>query len=136
MDLESELEGLRETGGENMTKTFKTVCAQGDVLFRRVAAIPTDAVVVPAAGRKLIIAHSETGHHHVMELDRKRGKPAVEMFSAKDNPLLAWLKVNRQTALEHHRPFDTHEPILFAPGVYEVRRQREYSPEGWRQVAD
>ena len=118
------------------TKTFDKVCAQGDVLFRRIDAIPGGTVAVPATGGEIIVAHSETGHHHVMVLDRKRGKPAVEMFSATDNPLIAWLKVNRPTALEHRRPFDTHEPILFAPGLYEVRRQREHSPEGWRRVAD
>lgn len=120
-----------------MSKTFDKVCAQGDVLFRRVNAVPANAMPTKVVGRQLIIAHSETGHHHVMVLDRKRGDdPAVEMFSSKDNPLLAWLKVNRPTTLEHHRPFDTHEPILFEPGIYEVRRQREYSPEGWRQIAD
>ena len=38
--------------------------------------------------------------------------------------------------LEHLREFDKHEPILFEPGVYHVRRQREYTPEGFRRVED
>lgn len=117
-------------------KEFQNICAQGDVLIRRVAGIPATAKpVAPVDGTAVIVTHSETGHHHVMTLDRA-DDPAVEMFSATDNPLLAWLKVHRPTALEHMRPHDTHEAILFAPGVYEVRRQREYTPEGWRQVAD
>lgn len=119
-----------------MSKTFDKVCAQGDVLFRRVDAVPAHAVKAPATGHEIVVAHSETGHHHVMVLDHKRGEPAAEMFAAKDNPLLAWLKVNRPVTLEHRRPFDTHETIRFSPGVYEIRRQREYSPEGWRQVTD
>jgi hypothetical protein len=116
-------------------KTFDKVCAQGDVLIRRVCSIPKSAVSVMPTDGHVIVTHSETGHHHVMVLDREDA-PAVEMFSATDNPLLAWIKVNRPTALEHQRPHDTHEPIMFEPGIYEVRRQREYTPEGWRQVQD
>ena len=117
-------------------KTFNKICAQGDVLIRRVKAIPANVTPVLAVDGAVIVTHSETGHHHVMMLDRADDVPAVEMFSSTDNPLLAWIKVNRPTSLDHKRPHDTHESILFAPGVYEVRRQREYTPEGWRQVAD
>jgi|CXWL01.1.fsa_nt_gi hypothetical protein len=118
-------------------KTFDKFAAQGDVLFRRIDDLPAKAVPVRAQNGEIIVTHSETGHHHVMVLDRKRSKtPAVEMFSDANNPLIAWLKVNRPTALEHRRPHDTHEPIMFGPGVYEVRRQREHTPEGWRQVQD
>jgi hypothetical protein len=31
---------------------------------------------------------------------------------------------------------DRRPSILFAPGVYHVRRQREYTPEGFRRVED
>lgn len=117
-------------------KTFNNICAQGDVLMRRVKSIPKTALPVTHVNGEVIVTHSETGHHHVMVLDQETETPAVEMFSAKDNPLIAWLKVNRPTALEHRRPHDTHEPIMFEPGIYEVRRQREYTPEGWRQVQD
>ncbi len=111
-------------------KTFKNICAQGDVLIRAVAAIPTTAKLVPPCGAQVIVTHSETGHHHVMEADR------VDMYCDAENPLLAWIKVNRPATLEHLRPHDTHEAIKFAPGNYEVRRQREYVPEGFRRVAD
>lgn len=116
-------------------KKFIDVCAQGDVLFRRVDAVPLGAKPVAVDGDKIVVTHSETGHDHVMVLDKRKGEPAVEMFAG-DNPLVAWLKVNRPTKLEHLRPHDTHEPIEFGKGVYEVRRQREHSPEGWRRVAD
>ena len=117
-------------------KTFSKIAAQGDVLFRSVKSIPRDAVAVMPENGTLIVTHSETGHNHVMALDRDTDTPAVEMFNAKDNPLVSWLKVNRPTALEHLRPHDTHEPIMFGVGIYEVRRQREYTPEGWRRVED
>lgn len=118
-------------------KAFGNICAQGDVLIRRVATLPQGGKVVPAVDGRVVVTHSETGHDHVMVLDKPRrgAKPAVVMYAA-DNPLVAWLEVNRPTALTHLRPHDTHEPIMFGPGIYEVRRQREYTPEGWRQVQD
>ena len=117
-------------------KTFETICAQGDVLIRKIDALPPIAKAVASEHGRVVITHSETGHDHVMVLDRKRSTtPAVQMYSG-DNPLVAWIKVNRPTALEHMRPHDTHEPIMFGVGVYEIRRQREYTPEGWRQVQD
>jgi hypothetical protein len=110
--------------------TFKNICAQGDVLIRKVGAIPANATPVTPENGAVIVTHSETGHHHTMVADR------VELFQSADNPLLAWIKVNRPARLEHQRPFDTHAPIKFEKGIYEVRRQREYTPEGWRRVAD
>ena len=117
-------------------KKFENICAQGDVLIRRIEALPNDAKPVEAIDDRIVVTHSETGHDHVMLLDRKKTPtPNVEMFQG-DNPLVAWLKVNRPTALKHLRPHDTHEPIMFSAGVYEIRRQREHSPEGWRRVTD
>jgi hypothetical protein len=46
------------------------------------------------------------------------------------------LVVERPDELRHLREFDTHEPIAFTPGKYLARRQREYTPEGWRRVED
>lgn len=118
-------------------RTFEKAAAQGDVSFKRVEAIPAGLKEVSAMNGRLVITHSETGHDHVMVLDRPAADepPAVEMFAG-DNPLMAWIKVNRPTALTHLRPHDTHAPILFQPGNYEVRRQREYTPEGFRRVED
>lgn len=117
-------------------KTFENVCAQGDVLIRKIDSLPSGLKEVAAVSGRIIVTHSETGHDHVMVLDGKQSKMASVQMYATDNPLVAWLKVNRPTALEHLRPHDTHEPILFAPGIYEVRRQREHTPEGWRRVMD
>ena len=118
-------------------KTFETTCAQGDVHFTRVPGLPNGVRPIPDNKGRVVVTHSETGHDHVMVLDKPAlgNLPAVQMFGG-DNPLVAWLQVNRPTALEHLRPHDTHEPILFAPGVYEVRRQREYTPGGFRRVED
>lgn len=104
---------------------------QGDVYLRRVAAIPTEAK--RATGR-VVIAHSETGHHHAID------DVGVVRFDIGD-PLRCYLLLeSAETAdVVHHRPFDTHEPYRLTGGkgaVYEVIRQREYTPAGWRRVED
>ena len=116
-------------------KTFDKCAAQGDVLFIKIDAIPANvSEQKPNANGEVVITHSETGHDHVMVLDRAP-EPAVRMFNG-ENPLISWLQVNRPTALDHKRQHHTHESILFQPGMYEIRRQQEQRPEGWRRVAD
>lgn len=112
-------------------KTFKNVCAQGDVYITRIKELPKNAI--PAddiSGKYVIITHSETGHHHVME------KEKVKTYKLPDSVMDLLLVVEDPVKLEHLREFDTHEPILFTEGVYHIRRQREHTPEGFRQVQD
>ena len=111
-------------------KKVKKMAAQGDVMFIRIAKIPNDAVAAKAEGKHFIVAHSETGHHHVV------GSRNAQMLIDKTNQFIAYLKVSAPTEVEHQRSFDTHESLLLAPGDYEIRRQREYVPEGFRRVAD
>jgi hypothetical protein len=112
-------------------KVFKTVCAQGDVYIRRVnMEIPKNAIEVQPEGKYVIVTHSETNHNHVME------KEKVKMYQLPDSIMKCLLVVSDPVALEHLRDYDTHEPILFEPGTYEVHRQREYTPEGFRKVQD
>jgi hypothetical protein len=66
--------------------------------------------------------------------------PNVTVYTTED-PLLAYLRVIEsteqvETLLRHLRQHHTHGPIVIGPGKYELRRQREYTPEGWRRVAD
>jgi hypothetical protein len=116
-------------------KTFTKCAAQGDLLIRRIDAIPSNAV--PAASEKgqFVVAHSETGHNHVIA-----ERPNVKLFTTGD-PMISYLQVIEaadatEALLEHLRSFDTHETIKIAPGNYEIRRQREHTPEGWRRVED
>lgn len=113
-------------------KKVQQQAAQGDLLIRRIDAIPTNAWPIVPINGQYIVAHSETGHHHVIA-----ATPGVEYF-ATDDPLISYLRVVEQVevTLEHLRSFDKHEPILIGGGTYEIRRQREYTPEGWRRVAD
>ncbi len=111
-------------------KTFKNICAQGDIYISKIAELPKGAIeVVPENGRH-IVTHSETGHHHVME------REGVTMHRLPDSIMDCFLVVEKPTTLKHLRPHDTHEPIKFEKGIFHVRRQREYTPEGFRRVED
>lgn len=116
-------------------KSFTRCAAQGDLLIRRICSIPAEAKPVDAEKGKYVVAHSETGHDHVIA-----ERLNVKLYSSGD-PMVSYLQVIEaadaaETLLEHLRTFDTHETISIPPGSYEIRRQREYTPEGWRRVED
>ena len=111
-------------------KTFHQQAAQGDILLRKIDALPEDLTPAKAVDDKYIVAHSETGHHHVVP------QADCMLYEAANDPMIMYLVVNNDTVLEHLRSFDTHDPIKIGKGNYEIRRQREYTPEGWRRVAD
>lgn len=111
-------------------KTFKNVCAQGDVYIRRIDKLPANVVEIQPVEGKNIVTFSETMHHHVMDCTK------AKMYSLPDSIMNCLLVVNEPTTLDHLRDHDTHEPILFEKGIYEVRRQREYVPDGFRKVQD
>jgi hypothetical protein len=113
-------------------RKFNKVAAQGDLMVMKIDSLPKDVElteVKPERGQ-LIVTHSETGHHHVMVPTK------AKMYENKDRELEAFLVVSSATTLDHLRENHTHEPLLFNPGVYKIRRQREYTPEGYRRVQD
>lgn len=110
---------------------IKNLAAQGDVLFRRIDKLPEGVVEQPRKGA-LIVAHSETGHNHTIN-DRE-----VKLFERLErDPMICYLQVAGDCAhVVHHRPHDTHKTIGLTQGTWEVRRQREWTPEGLRRVED
>lgn len=108
------------------------IAAQGDVLFRRIGALPEGTVEVPRQGR-LVVAHSETGHHHAID------DLGVRLYEQRrPDPLICYLSVEGDFAdVVHHRPHDTHQTLRLRPGIWEVRRQREWvEPEITTLVRD
>lgn len=119
-------------------KTVKKVGAQGDVMFRKIAKLP-NGLVKQANKGPIVVAHSETGHHHTIEA------PTSMYFTDPKSSMIAYLQLGDGCIggggvdVIHHRTVDTHETmrLLGKPGdVFEIRRQREWTPEGWRRVED
>jgi hypothetical protein len=109
-----------------MNKNYR----QGDVLLIPATNIPDNRRPVPRENGLVILAHGEiTGHHHAI-LDQQ-----VELVTTDQaNELRMWLTVTapEPVALTHQE----HDTIMLPPGDYEVRRQREYTPEELRNVQD
>ena len=101
---------------------------QGDVLIVPVAKLPDGLQSIKREKGRVILAHGEvTGHAHAIKdkraaLFRDPKLAAIFMHVSGDAPV----------ALEH----DEHDTIAVPPGAYQVIRQREYSPEAIRNVAD
>jgi hypothetical protein len=113
--------------------------AQGDAMFRKVQGVPQGFIKRPRKG-DLVVSHSESGHHHVI---RNQGVNQYEFENQADpaKSLICYLVMGDDAYMdvEHLRDYDTHETLRLRgnPGdVWEVRRQREHTPEGWRRVMD
>lgn len=110
---------------------------QGDVLIERIAKIPTTAKPQKKS-RSIILAHGEvTGHHHCLEVADpadwwKEGEIATT--NAKPSTLAGelFLALPNGGVVTHQE----HSKIELPAGNYRVTRQREYSPEAIRNVAD
>lgn len=121
-------------------KSFNKVAAQGELMIRKIADVPSKKLPIgytalAAENGNLIVGHSETGHHHVIDADCAE-IGVKEKTSAGMRILYAI--VRDETKVEHLRPYDTHEPIALTPGDYEIRIGREYDQfaELIRQQAD
>lgn len=114
-------------------------CAQGDMLFIPVSALGLDTIPdgveeMKTEGKYYVVGHSETGHHHVIEKERAK----VFEETGADAEFTGWIRSlgPKGAEVEHQRSFDTHEALHLPPGDYQIRRQRQHVPEGFRRVAD
>ena len=111
-----------------MTKFTGQYCAQGDLNIFAVDAIPDELSELKPINGEHVLAHSETGHHHVIDGN------TVRVF--KQDDFVSYLEVKKPATVRHLRAFDTHAPISLPPGKYRVTRQREYTIEGFRVAQD
>ena len=120
-------------------KHFNHIGAQGEITLIRVGdvsgRVPTGYTPLETEGGKLVIGHSETGHHHVMAPATAK---AFVADKAPEGLRILRLIVEQPTVLEHLRGHDTHEPLMVQPGEYDVRIAREHDPYAQiaRRVAD
>ena len=113
------------------------MAAQGDFVIIRVDSIPTGLVSVAPRDNYHVVAHSETGHNHVMVMERPETVQAFKDKDTKDVDLYElFFQLDEPATIEHQRSFDTHEALQVPAGKYVIKRQREYIPEGFRRAAD
>ena len=100
---------------------FTKIAAQGELMITKLDKTPKNiGEAVKAERGLLIVGHSETGHHHVVDADCAT--------LTRVDPFTAFLNVRKATRLVHQREYDTHPPIELQPGMYEFRTGREFDP--------
>ena len=101
---------------------------QGDVLIVPVQSLPKELEAIERESGSVVLAHGEvTGHAHKIKDER-----AALFRDLKLAAIFMHVSGNDTVALEH----DEHDTIHLPPGNYQIIRQREYSPEAIRNVAD
>ncbi len=101
----------------------KRIIVQGDILFCKVKDIPAEAKKQMDG----IIARGEiTGHTHALRPDR----PGINVMMVLAG--VAYVRAVYEAFVDHQE----HDTVILPPGNWEISRQREYQPEGWKQVAD
>ena len=119
----------------------QTIAAQGDLLVLRVESMPGGLEERAAVEGAHVVAHSETGHHHVAtpvgDVSLRYWAPP-EDDTGPEAGLVAYLQVvgEGHAELRHLRGWDTHQTISLPPGMWQLRRQREHTVDGWRRVED
>lgn len=100
---------------------FEKIAAQGELTITKIKRVPKEiGTAVPPVDGRLIVGHSETGHHHTVDADCAT-LTRVDAFTA-------YLNVTKQTEIVHHRHYDTHPSIVLQPGMYQFRTGREFDP--------
>ena len=112
-----------------MLEFIPPYCAQGDLNIFSCDDLPQGLTELqPEQDGNHVLAHSETGHNHVID------GSTVRVF--KESEFVSFIEVKEKSNVVHLRSFDTHKTISLPPGSYRITRQREYTPEGYRRAAD
>jgi hypothetical protein len=105
-------------------KTAKRTAQQGDVLLKKLDAMP-EGNQTSVSRKRLVLARGESGHSHVIEDDE------AELIQIGERMLL---KLTRSATVVH----EEHKPIRLSPGIWDIGRVREFDPfeSIARQVVD
>jgi hypothetical protein len=105
-------------------KIAKTNWQQGDILGVKLESMPAGNKKVVST-KKLVVAHGESGHSHVIEDDE------AELIQIGERMLL---NLKKQSTITH----EEHKPITLSPGIWEIGRVQEYDyfQKMQRQVID
>jgi hypothetical protein len=109
----------------------KLIVRHGEVILKQIEEIPQAAKLVKT-GKNHIVGHSETGHHHVLELTT----PNLRVYEL-DNEL--YLDVQDIGTLTHKKTGkDVHTPHKIVPGKYRViiKQAFDYFKKALTKVRD
>ena len=102
----------------NLHNGKRIAVMHGELWVRPVDTVPTGKT---EQYTRYVAAHSETGHHHVVE-----SKAGMEVTTTEDGK--RYLLIRDVSKLFHQKTQDVHETRYLAPGAYELTEKTEYDP--------
>lgn len=90
----------------------------GDILIKKIEKLEENLEIV----ENVLAEGKATGHSHKIK--------GAKVYQNKDGN--RFIKVAKKASLTH----EEHAEIIIEKGIYAIIRQREYTPEGLRQVQD
>ncbi len=100
------------------------------MLIERVKSVPSTATKQTPSARITLALGEATGHHH--DLCVTTADPADWWKQGEGLAEEKFIEVSKPAEITHQE----HATIRIPAGTYRVTRQREYSPEAIRNVAD
>ena len=107
------------------------IVRHGEVILKGVGSLPKRAELVEETN-KYVVAHSETGHHHVLEMDLSKFK----VYTWEGDTYLELPEV--ATLLHEKTGKDVHAPHKIQPSVYKIviKKQFDYFAGKLQSVRD
>lgn len=94
------------------------IVRHGEVILKPISELPKEATLEKSA-KKYIVAHSETGHHHVLESLKE-----FKVYTWKED---RYIEIPEMSELWHQKTDkDAHAPHKIVPGVYKVNIKKHF----------
>ena len=97
----------------------KQIYQHGETLLMEVKKTPK---LKSEKHKNFILAHSETGHHHVLESETE-----FEVMTDKEKDEL-FVRLYEPAKLVHKKTVDFHRTLDIKPGIYRLFKKTEYDP--------
>jgi len=110
------------------------IIRHGEVILKP-STLPENAIL-QSEKKDVVVAHSETGHHHILSVKDKVDMSKIKVYVANGD---TYLQVPQISKLWHQKTGkDIHMPHSVAPAVYKITLKKEfdYFQGVLRQVRD
>ena len=100
------------------------IVRHGEVILKPIASLPKEAKL-ELVTNKYIVAHSETGHHHVLVTKEKTDLSKFKVYSWNGD---TYLEVPQIAELFHEKTGkDVHTPHKIVPSFYKVNIKKSFN---------
>lgn len=106
------------------------IIRHGEVILKPISSLPKE-VTLSKEVKSHVVAHSETGHHHVLE--------CTDMFKLYQGKGETFIELTKEGKLRHEKTGkDVHTPHKVVPAIYQVviKKEFDYFQGALRNVRD